>query len=76
MSIRLAYEATNSIEANLLADVLRQHDIAVRVDGEMLQGGVGEIQTMGIVRVLVDEADYASAREVIKQWENGEFTAS
>lgn len=64
------YEAKNSAEAHLIFNLLEQAGITGRIDGGFLQGGIGEIQTAGLVRVMVNEADYEQGRELIKHWEN------
>jgi len=38
----------------------------------VLQGGIGGIQAMGLVRVVVPEADYAEARKIINEWESAQ----
>lgn len=53
----------------MISNLLQQVGITSRIDGEYLQGGVGELQAMGFVRVLVEDADYANAQEVIKTWD-------
>ena len=63
------YEAENGLEAHMIVDLLQQAHLHARVDGEFLQGGVGEIQASGVVRVVVDEDDYDAAKEMIKQWD-------
>mgnify|MGYP001059556820 CR=1 FL=1 len=65
----LVYEANNSVEAHMILNLLEQAGIKGRIDGEYLQGGVGELQAFGIVRVLVEEADETEARRIIKEWE-------
>jgi hypothetical protein len=65
-----AYEAENSLEAHMVLGLLNQEDIEGRVDGEYLQGGIGEIPVSGLIRVMVDEKDYEQAREIIKEWES------
>lgn len=67
--MKLIYEAANSIEAHLILNLLEQSHLSARIDGEYLQGGVGDIQAIGIVRVMVDEEDYDAADEIIKQWD-------
>jgi hypothetical protein len=65
----LVYEASNSIEAHMILNLLKQADLSGRIDGEYLQGGVGEIQPMGIVRVLTEKSDHAKAKVIIDEWE-------
>ena len=54
----------------MILDLLGQQRIPGRIEGEYLQGGIGGIQAMGLVRVLVSEADYAEARKIIDEWES------
>ncbi|MFT5591947.1 MAG: hypothetical protein ACI8SR_000302 [Oceanicoccus sp.] len=63
------YEAQNSIEAHMIVNLLEQAGMSGHVDGEHLQGGVGEIQVSGLVRVMVEDADYVEALSIIKIWE-------
>ena len=68
----LLYQAANTIEAKMIVDVLAQAGIAARIQGEYLQGGIGELQALGVVRVMVAEADYDSARQVVDDWDKAE----
>ncbi|GAA6135527.1 hypothetical protein NBRC116188_23170 [Oceaniserpentilla sp. 4NH20-0058] len=63
------YEAENGLEAHMIVNLLEQAHLNARVDGEFLQGAVGEIQASGVVRVMVDEGDYDAAKELIKKWD-------
>lgn len=67
--MRLVYEASNSVEGHMLVDLLRRAGLDARMDGEYLQGGLGELQAMGLVRVLVAEEDYEQARKVLSEWD-------
>ena len=64
------FEASTGLEAHMILNLLEQEGITGRVDGEYLQGGVGELQAMNFVRVLVDEKDYAEAGKIISKWES------
>ncbi len=57
------------LEAHMISNLLQQVGITSRIDGEYLQGGVGELQAMGFVRVLVDDSDYLNAQDIIKSWD-------
>jgi hypothetical protein len=63
------YEAQNNVEAHMLLDLLEQAGLSGRIDGEFLQGGVGEIQTMGFVRVMIEDQDYLQGKAIIEDWE-------
>lgn len=67
--MKLVYEAANNVEAHMVVDMLEREGLSARVDGEYLQGGVGELQTIGIVRVMVEESDYLEAKKVIQAWD-------
>jgi hypothetical protein len=67
--MRTLYEAANSIEAHLLQDLLEQEGLTAGIEGEHLQGGVGELPAFGLVRLVIDEDSYNQARAVIAKWE-------
>lgn len=58
----------------MILNLLQQEGITGRVDGEYLQGGVGELQTMNMVRVMIDESDYSKAQAIIHEWESKPVT--
>ena len=53
----------------MILNLLEQQGIAARVDGEYLQGGVGELPAAGLVRVMVEEKDYTAAKAVVDKWD-------
>lgn len=67
--MKLLYEAANSLEANMLLHLVEQAGYRARIDGEYLQGGVGELQVAGFVRLMVEEADYDAAKEIVAEWD-------
>lgn len=67
-----AYDAASNIEAHLVKHQLQQAGLDARIEGEYLQGGVGELPAAGNVRVVVPAAEYAAARQVIADWEASE----
>ena len=70
--MRTLYEASSAIEAHMLRDLLRQVGLTAQIQGEHLQGALGELPAAGLVRLLVDEPDYAAARAVIDDWESAQ----
>ncbi len=56
----------------MILNLLEQAGLSARVDGEYLQGGVGELQAIGIVRVMVDDEDYLDAKAIIKEWDENQ----
>jgi hypothetical protein len=63
------YECTLAVEAHMVCDLLSQAGISARVDGEFLQGAGGELPLGNLVKVRVDPARAAEAREVNAEWE-------
>ena len=67
--MKSVFDASNNIEAHLVMHQLQQAGINARIEGEHLQGGIGELAASGNVRVLVDPKDETEARLVIEDWE-------
>jgi hypothetical protein len=63
------YQANSSIDAKLIQDQLSFATIQSHIMGDLLQGGMGELQAHGLVKVMVDEKDFEKAKEVIIEWE-------
>ncbi|HEV8692331.1 MAG TPA: DUF2007 domain-containing protein [Ideonella sp.] len=63
------FEAANSVEAHMVLHLLQQQGVTGRVDGEYLQGAVGQLPATGLVRVVVDEADADRARAIVAAFE-------
>ena len=66
----VVYEAENAIEAHMLRARLEQAGIGAEISGEFLLGGLGELPARGLVRVLVEDDDFAEARAVIADFED------
>lgn len=66
------YEANNTIEANILKGRLAQEGISAFIAGEYLQGGMGELPALGLIRVMVDEIYENRARTLIAAWQKEE----
>jgi len=63
------YDASNSIEAHMILNMLEQAGYSGRIDGEFLQGGIGELPAVGVVRVMVKESDYLDAKAIVDKWD-------
>jgi len=68
--MKSVYETSNSLEAHMILNLLSQEGIVGRIDGEYLLGGMGELQAMGFIRVLVPDNFYDEALKIIAQWES------
>lgn len=67
--MRCVYQARDGLEAHMVADLLQQVGIAARVQGDLLQGGVGELPAAGLVSVWVDNEEEDRAREVVEGYQ-------
>lgn len=65
------FHAANTIEAHIVAGLLRANGIAAWVGGHYLQGAVGELPPSALGRIEVDEADVAAAQRIIDDYESG-----
>ncbi|HZW13448.1 MAG TPA: DUF2007 domain-containing protein [Noviherbaspirillum sp.] len=63
------YEASNSVEAHMILNLLEQQGLSGRVDGEYLQGGIGDLPATGLVKVMVADHDYDAAKEIVDKWD-------
>jgi len=70
--MRTLYQAASAIEAHMLLDLLKQQGLSAEIHGEHLQGAIGELPAAGLVRLVIDEADYATARALIERWESAQ----
>lgn len=61
------FDALNSIEAHSIKIYLIGNGIEAKVGGDYLQGAMGCLPAMGIVRVFVDEKDEIRARRFIRE---------
>jgi len=64
------YEAAHGAQAKLILDLLTNAGLNARIDGEYLQGGIGSLQSHGLVKVMIKESDYDQGKQLIEQWEN------
>lgn len=66
----VVYNASNSLDAHMIKSLLEQQDIPAYIQGEYLQGGVGEIPAFGLVKIAVNDAYYDRARKIITEWQS------
>lgn len=63
------YECTLAVEAHMICDLLARAGVSARVEGEFLSGAGGDLPLGNTVKVRVDPARAAEAREIIAEWE-------
>ena len=71
--MRSVYEAANLIDAHLVRQALEAEGIPAFVRGEALTGGIGELGVFGLVGVMVPDAAWPQARDVVAALELGEL---
>ena len=64
--MRTVYEAANIIDAHLVKQALEGVEIPAFIRGEALTGGIGELGVFGLVAVMVPDAAWPAAREVVQ----------
>ncbi|OZG75112.1 hypothetical protein BTA51_01605 [Hahella sp. CCB-MM4] len=67
--MRHVFEASNMLEAHVVNGMLQAEGINSFVQGDYLQGGIGDLPVSGLVRIAVNDVDYEQARAIIQQWE-------
>jgi hypothetical protein len=63
------FDALNSLEAHALKIYLIGNGIDARVGGDYLQGAMGDLPAMGIIRVFVEDTDSIRAKKLIEQYQ-------
>jgi hypothetical protein len=66
------YSAQNAVDAHIVKGLLEQQGIQARVNGEFLQGGIGDLPLIDLVTVSVAEEDYEKALGFIREYESEE----
>lgn len=70
--MKIVYHAHNALDAHVVKNLLETEGIAAFVQGEHLQGGVGELAAMDLVKVSVNDQDISEARALIEAWESSQ----
>lgn len=74
--MKTVYQAANALEAHMLQEVLRQQEIPSELQGEHLPGAIGELPAAGLVRLVVEDQEYARAKAAVEHWEATEVVAT
>lgn len=64
------YEASNSVEAHIVLNMLRNAGLACCIEGEYLEGAAGRLPVQGLVRVMVAAKDFEQAAHLVKEYES------
>ncbi len=66
------FDALNSIEAHLIRIYLLGEGIEARVGGDYLQGAMGELPALGVIRIWVEDSDKQRAQHLLENWNSKE----
>ena len=69
--MKTVYHADTGFQAHLIKGLLEANGIPAQVAGDYLPGGLGELPTMGLVTVSVNDPDGDHAARIITQYEQG-----
>lgn len=67
--MQVVYEASNTLEAQMMLNLIEQAGVTGQIVGGDLQGAMGELQAIGLVKVMVDEHYADHAKQIIAEWE-------
>ena len=67
--MRIVYNANDITDAHLVAGLLEANGIKCHVGGHYLQGGIGELATMGFANVQVADEDFGPALNLLLEHE-------
>lgn len=70
------FTAQNSLEANIVKGMLEANDIPAYVEGEYLQGAIGELSAIDYAFVSVNEVNAEKALRIINEYETGSYSIS
>ncbi|MCW8900702.1 MAG: DUF2007 domain-containing protein [Gammaproteobacteria bacterium] len=70
------FTAKNSVEAHIVKGMLEANDIPAYVEGEYLQGAIGELAAIDFAFVSVDDENELKARALVNEYETGSYSIS
>ena len=70
--MQLVYEASDILEAHIVAGMLRARHLEVYVDGHYLHGAIGEMAPTGFARVYVSDEDFALAWQLVSAYKKAD----
>lgn len=70
------FTAQNSIEANIVKGMLEANDIHAYIEGEYLQGAIGELAGIDYAFVSVNEVNVEKALRLVNEYETGSYSIS
>jgi len=71
--MKIVYEASQLGEAHIIKHLLERADLHPTLQGEYLQGGVGELAASGLLKITVPKPEYEEASSIINDWDHAEW---
>ncbi len=66
----IIYHAANSLDGNMIKSLLEHNNIRAFIQGDLLQGGAGELPAADLVTVSVADKHENKAKEIVAEWES------
>jgi len=66
---QIIYSAQNPVDAHIIKGLLEHQGVAARVNGEYLQGGIGELPLIDLITVSVADSDVDEALAIIHEYD-------
>ena len=70
--MKKVFDALSNIEAHLVLHQLQQAGLEAHIQGEHLQGGMGDLPAIGNVHIIVNDTDEVEERQIIPDWNDTE----
>lgn len=74
--MRVVYEAEHLFDAQWVKDAIEAAGYPAFVLGGNLQGGIGELPVLGLIRVAVPDGAYPAVSALLIEWQSREQPAA
>jgi len=74
--MKIVFQASDILEAHIVAGMLQAENIEAHVGGHYLQGGIGDLAPTGLASVSVADDDSEAARRLIREYEGSDSDSS
>ena len=71
--MKKVYSAANITDSHIICGLLEAEGISAHIDGEFLQGAIGELPAVGLISVNVEDVCLVEAENVIEKYDQGDY---
>jgi hypothetical protein len=71
--MQIIFRAHNILEAQIVAGLLQTENIQAFVNGQYLQGAIGDLPATDFATISVHDEQCESAKRIIKEYEQNKF---